>query len=136
MPRLDDQTVQALRENLDPEQERIAFKEGTEPAGTSPLNLENRDGVYHCAVCDNPLFRADQKYESGTGWPSFFDTAGSEALETKLDFKLILPRTEFHCANCGAHVGHVFKDGPEPTGQRWCANGAVLSFKPSDEDGA
>lgn len=134
MPRLDNETIQSLQDKLDPEQERIAFKDGTEPAGTSSLNAEKRDGMYHCAVCDNPLFKSEQKFESGTGWPSFFDTAGPEALETKLDFKLILPRTEFHCARCGAHVGHVFKDGPEPTGQRWCANGAVLDFKPENED--
>ena len=132
MPKLDPKTVDVLKAKLSDEQKHIAFKEGTERAGTSPLNEEKRDGMYVCAVCDNPLFKSDHKYESGSGWPSFYDTAGPDAFETKRDFKLILPRTEFHCANCGAHVGHVFKDGPEPTGQRFCANGAVLNFKPDE----
>ncbi|MEO1040469.1 MAG: peptide-methionine (R)-S-oxide reductase MsrB [Pseudomonadota bacterium] len=133
MPRLDAKTIATLRAKLSPEQDRIAFKEGTERSGSSPLNAEKRDGVFHCMVCSDPLFAADAKYESGTGWPSFFAPYAEDALETKRDFKLILPRTEFHCANCGAHVGHVFNDGPQPTGQRWCANGAVLDFIPAED---
>lgn len=132
MARLNPAEIDALRARLDPKQDRIAFREGTEPPGASALNAEKRAGMFHCAVCGSPLFSSEAKYESGSGWPSFFEPAGPDAFETKRDFKLILPRTEFHCANCGAHVGHVFNDGPEPTGQRWCANGAVLDFKPSD----
>lgn len=132
MPKMDRAAVDVLKAKLTDEQKKIAFKEGTEPAGSSSLNAEERDGIFYCVVCDNPLFKSDHKYESGSGWPSFYDVAGPDALETKTDFKLILPRTEFHCANCGAHVGHVFKDGPEPTGQRFCANGAVLNFKTED----
>ena len=134
MPRLSDDEIKALREKLTPEQDHIAFKEGTERSGTSQLNQEHRDGVFHCAVCAEPLFSSKGKFESGTGWPSFFEPFSEDSFETKRDFKLILPRTEFHCANCGAHVGHVFKDGPEPTGERWCANGLVLDFRPADAE--
>ncbi len=134
MPRLPDDEINALRAKLTPEQDHIAFKEGTERAGTSSLNQEHREGVFHCAVCGEPAFSSKGKFESGTGWPSFFEPFSEDSLETKRDFKLILPRTEFHCANCGAHMGHVFKDGPAPTGERWCANGLVLDFRPADAD--
>jgi peptide-methionine (R)-S-oxide reductase len=108
---------------------RVLREEDTEPPGTSPLNGEKRAGVFVCAGCGLPLFTSAMKYESGTGWPSFF-TAIPGALVTKRDFKLILPRTEYHCARCGGHQGHVFNDGPAPTGQRWCNNGVALKFVP------
>lgn len=103
--------------------------EGTEPPGSSPLNGEKRPGVYVCAGCSLPLFTSAMKYESGTGWPSFFTTIPG-ALATKTDFKLIFPRTEYHCARCGGHHGHVFDDGPPPTRQRYCNNGVALRFVP------
>lgn len=115
---------------LTPEQYYVLRKEGTEKPFTSPLNDEKREGRYVCAGCELPLFTSEMKFDSGTGWPSFF-TCIEGHLETKLDFKLILPRTEYHCARCGGHQGHVFKDGPPPTGQRWCNNGIALKFIPA-----
>jgi peptide-methionine (R)-S-oxide reductase len=103
--------------------------EGTERAGTSALNNEKRDGVYVCAGCDLPVYTSAMKYESGTGWPSFFTTIPG-VFETKTDYHLFLPRTEYHCKRCGGHHGHVFDDGPPPTGQRWCNNGVALKFVP------
>jgi peptide-methionine (R)-S-oxide reductase len=111
---------------------RILFEEGTEPAGSSPLNQEKRAGTFICAACHLPLFDAATKYESGTGWPSFYDHLPN-ALGTKRDFKLIWPRTEYHCARCGGHQGHVFDDGPKPTGLRYCNNGLALQFVPKGE---
>tara|TARA_B100001146_G_scaffold6052_1_gene5340 strand:+ start:1342 stop:1770 length:429 start_codon:yes stop_codon:yes gene_type:complete len=111
----------------------VLFKEATEPAGTSTLNDEKRDGTFVCAACYLPLFESTAKYNSGTGWPSFFDTISGH-VGTKTDFKLLLPRTEYHCARCGGHQGHIFKDGPAPTGQRYCNNGVALKFVPSGED--
>jgi peptide-methionine (R)-S-oxide reductase len=107
----------------------VLRKEGTERAGSSPLNFEKRDGVYACAGCDLPLFTSDMKYDSGTGWPSFFTTIPG-VFGTKKDFALFLPRTEYHCARCGGHHGHIFDDGPQPTRQRWCNNGVALKFIP------
>ncbi len=107
----------------------VLREEGTERAGTSPLNGEKRDGVFACAGCDLPLFTSAMKYESGTGWPSFFTTIPG-AFGTKKDYGLHLPRTEYHCIRCGGHHGHVFEDGPPPTGQRWCNNGVALKFIP------
>jgi len=118
------------RKLLTPQQYDILRNEGTERAGTSPLNKEHREGTYTCAGCELALFTSDAKYESGTGWPSFFKPIDGH-IETKLDFKLIYPRTEYHCARCGGHQGHVFKDGPPPTGQRWCNNGLALKFVPA-----
>lgn len=119
------------KERLTPEQYRVLRKEGTERAGTSELNDEHRDGIFHCAGCDLPLFSSETKYESGTGWPSFWDHL-PDALETKIDLKLGIPRKEYHCARCGGHQGHVFKDGPRPTGLRYCNNGVALAFVPGD----
>ena len=118
------------RELLTPEQYRVGVKEGTERA-FSPGNFEGekRDGVYHCVGCDTPLWSSEHKFDSGTGWPSFWQPVRESAVETKTDFKLIYPRTECHCATCGLHMGHVFKDGPPPTGKRWCINGVVLNFR-------
>ena len=116
---------------LTPEQYQVLREEGTERAGTSPLNQEKRPGVFVCAGCGAPLFTSAMKYDSGTGWPSFF-TAIPGALATKRDFKLILPRTEYHCVRCGGHHGHVFEDGPPPTGLRYCNNGVALRFVPKD----
>lgn len=117
------------RKRLDPAQYKVLREEGTERAGTSPLNAEKRPGVFVCAGCDLPLFTSDMKYESGTGWPSFFTTIPG-VFGTKKDFLLILPRTEYHCIRCGGHHGHVFDDGPPPTRQRWCNNGVALKFIP------
>lgn len=107
----------------------VLRQEGTERAGTSPLNAEKRPGVYACAGCGLPLFTSDMKYDSGTGWPSFFTTIPG-ALETKSDRKLFVSRTEYHCKRCGGHQGHVFDDGPLPTRERWCNNGVALMFLP------
>lgn len=122
------------KEKLSAEQYRILRREGTEPAGSSPLNAEKRDGVYRCAGCGLDLFTSDMKYDSGTGWPSFFNVIDGH-VETKRDFRLIYPRTEYHCARCGGHQGHVFKDGPPPTGLRYCNNGLALVFVPSENGG-
>ena len=118
------------RQVLTPQQFEVLRKEGTERAWSSPLNDEKRDGEYVCAACDLPLFASAMKFDSGTGWPSFFTTLPG-AVGTKTDYKLILPRTEYHCARCGGHQGHVFDDGPKPTGQRWCNNGVALKFVPA-----
>jgi len=118
------------REMLTPAQFDVLRDEATERPGTSALNGEKRDGIYACAGCDLPLFTSAMKYESGTGWPSFFTTI-PDALNTKRDFKLVWPRTEYHCARCGGHQGHVFDDGPAPTKQRWCNNGVALKFLPA-----
>jgi peptide-methionine (R)-S-oxide reductase len=118
------------RERLDRMQYQVLREEGTERPFTSPLNDEKRDGVFLCAGCDLPVFTSAMKYDSGTGWPSFF-TSIPDALKTKKDFKLVWPRTEYHCARCGGHHGHIFDDGPAPTRERWCNNGVALKFLPS-----
>jgi peptide-methionine (R)-S-oxide reductase len=120
------------RELLTDEQFHVGVKDGTERAfSPGNHNDEKRDGLYHCVGCDTPLWSSEHKFDSGTGWPSFYKPVRETAVDTKTDFKMIMPRKECHCATCGLHMGHVFKDGPPPTGERWCINGVVLEFKPA-----
>ena len=119
---------------LEPERYAILFEEDTERAWTSPLNDEKRVGTFVCAACKLPLFASSGKFDSGTGWPSFFQPLNADHVATKRDFRMILPRTEYHCARCGGHHGHVFNDGPQPTGLRYCNNGLALEFVPEGED--
>lgn len=119
----------AWRDELSPSAFRVLFEEDTESPFTSVLDGEKRAGIYVCAACKLPLFSSEMKFDSGTGWPSFFTHVPGH-LGTKTDFKLIWPRTEYHCMRCGGHQGHVFEDGPPPTGERWCNNGVALQFLP------
>lgn len=121
------------RPHLNKAQFDVLFHEDTERPFSHPLNDEKRDGTYLCAACNNPLFSSEAKYDSGTGWPSFYKPINDTALGTKTDYKLLLPRTEYHCARCGGHQGHVFNDGPQPTGLRYCNNGLALSFSPKGQ---
>lgn len=125
-------TEQEWKESLTPEQFHVLRKHGTERAGTSPLDKTYDPGTYICAGCGTPLFSSDTKFNSGTGWPSFYAPL-DEAVETQVDRSLFMSRTEVHCGQCGGHLGHVFGDGPAPTGQRYCMNGVALKFVPADQ---
>jgi peptide-methionine (R)-S-oxide reductase len=127
-----DKSLDEWRQLLDAKQFQVLFEEATERPWSSPLNDEKRDGTYVCAACYLPLFLSETKFDSGTGWPSFYQAIEGN-VGTRKDWKLLLPRTEYHCARCGGHQGHVFDDGPRPTGQRWCNNGVALRFVPESE---
>jgi peptide-methionine (R)-S-oxide reductase len=120
------------QDKLTPEQYRVLRCHGTEHPGTSPLNDEKRDGMFRCAGCGQPLFSSDAKFDSGTGWPSFYRPAGESAVGTSVDNSWLMARTEVHCSSCGGHLGHVFEDGPRPTGLRYCINGVSLQFDPEE----
>ena len=124
-------TEQEWKETLSPEAFKVLRKHGTERAGTSPLDKVYDEGTYVCAGCGQPLFSSDTKFNSGTGWPSFYKPL-EEAIDTTVDRSLFMTRTEVHCSRCGGHLGHVFGDGPKPTGQRYCMNGVSLEFVPEE----
>lgn len=126
-------TKSQWKDRLTEQEFYVLRQEGTERPFTSELNDEKRPGTFVCAGCALPLFKTSMKYDSGTGWPSFFEYIEG-SIGTKRDFKLIVPRTEYHCARCGGHQGHVFKDGPQPTGLRYCNNGVALDFIPDMDD--
>jgi len=124
-----EKTAEEWRQALTPEQFHVLREHGTERAGTSPLNWEKREGIFSCAACGQPLFSSDTKFDSGTGWPSFFRPIEG-AITTTVDRSYGMTRVEVNCSNCGGHLGHVFPDGPRPTGERYCMNGVALDFTP------
>lgn len=128
-------STEEWRKKLTPDQFAVLRQHATERAGTSPLNFEKRTGIFHCAGCGQPLFESATKYESGSGWPSFWAPLPG-AVRTRTDRSFMMTRTEVHCARCGGHLGHLFEDGPAPTGERYCMNGLALNFEPKDPDGA
>ena len=130
-----EKTENQWRQELTPEQFYVLREEGTERAFTSPLNDEKRDGMFVCAECGKSLFASDSKFDSGTGWPSFYQPVEQDAVTEHVDRKLFMRRTEIRCADCDGHLGHVFPDGPAPTGLRYCMNGVALDFKPSSDAG-
>ncbi len=122
------------RQSLSPEAYSVTRKHGTEAAFSHPYNEEKRDGIFHCVCCNQPLFSSRSKFNSGTGWPSYYEPIAPQAVSERNDYSLFMMRTEVRCSKCDAHLGHVFPDGPMPTGQRYCINGVALDFEPGEQD--